>query len=68
MAYAVDTVRDDAGALRDRLHEIAEGGARVVSIMWQPTRTVTMHGSTPFEQQSGYVIVSEYEAVHAPRP
>lgn len=64
--YAVDTCRDDAGSLRDRLHEIAEGGGRVVNVIWQPERTVE-HVEVPSgsanigKVKSGYVIVSEYE-------
>ncbi len=59
MRYAVDTVRDDPGLLRDRLHAIAEEGGHIVSVIWQPARQVRLEDDT-HSQNSGYVIVSEH--------
>jgi hypothetical protein len=60
--YAVDTVRDEPVRLRDQLDHIAAEGGRVVSVIWQPARQVTLEpGLPPYEVASGYVIVSEHE-------
>ena len=53
--YAVDSCRDDHGALRDVLSRISEEGGRVVSVMWQPER-----GESFAVKYSGYTIVSEH--------
>jgi hypothetical protein len=61
--YAVHTVRDEPVRLRDQLDHIAAEGGRVVSIIWQPARQVTLEpGLPPYDVASGYVIVSEHEA------
>ena len=63
--YAVHTVRDEPVRLRDQLHIAADGG-RVVSVVWQPAREVTLEpGLPPHEVASGYVIVSEHELPEA---
>jgi hypothetical protein len=64
--YAVDAVRDDQGALRDRLHQIARSDGRVVSITWQPRRDIQTEQGTSLAL-SGFTIVSEY-TVHIPSP
>jgi hypothetical protein len=40
--YAVHTVRDEPVRLRDQLDHIAADGGRVVSVIWQPARQVTL--------------------------
>jgi hypothetical protein len=65
--YAVYTVRDEPARLRDQLDHIAAGGGRVVSVIWQPARQVTLEpGLSPYEVTSGYVIVSEHELPEPP--
>ena len=60
--YAVYTVRDEPVRLRDQLDHIAAEGGRVVSVIWQPARQVTLEpGLAPYDVTSGYVIVSEDE-------
>ncbi len=60
--YAVHTVRDEPVRLRDQLDHIAASGGRVVSVIWQPARQVTLEpGLSPYEVASGYVVVSEHE-------
>ena len=60
--YAVDTVRDEPVRLREQLDHIAAEGGRVVSVIWQPARQVTLEpGLQPYEVASGYIIVSEHE-------
>ncbi len=64
--YAVHTVRDEPVRLRDHLDHIAAEGGRVVSVIWQPARQVTLEpGLPPYEVTSGYVIVSEHEPPEA---
>ena len=61
--YAVHTVRDEPVKLRDQLDHIAADGGRVVSVIWQPARQVTLEpGLPPYDVASGYVVVSEHEA------
>jgi hypothetical protein len=60
MRCAVDTSRDDPGALRDCLHRVAESGGRVISVTWQPNRNV-QQGPDLAQLLSGYTVVSEYE-------
>ena len=59
--YAVDGVRDDQGALRDTLHEIAEEGGRVISITWQPQRDVRTDAGGA-QVLSGFTVVSERDS------
>jgi hypothetical protein len=64
--YVVHTVRDEPVRLRDQLDHIAAEGGRVVSVIWQPARQVTLEpGLPPHEVASGYVIVSEHELPQA---
>jgi hypothetical protein len=64
--YAVHTVRDEPVRLRDQLDHIAADGGRVVSLIWQPARQVTLEpGLPPCEVASGYVVVSEFELPEA---
>jgi hypothetical protein len=64
--YAVDTVRDEPVRLREQLDHIAAEGGRVVSVIWQPARQVTLEPGLPaYEVASGYVIVSEHELPEA---
>ena len=64
--YAVHTVRDEPVRLRDQLDHIAADGGRVVSVIWQPARQVTLEpGLPPYEVASGYVVVSEHELPEA---
>jgi hypothetical protein len=57
--YIVTTTEDDPAILQNRLGEIAEEGGRVISVTWQPSRTVNIGGDTA-SVFSGYTIVSEY--------
>jgi hypothetical protein len=57
--YTVTTTEDDPAILQNRLGEIAEEGGRVISVTWQPSRTVNIGGDTA-SVFSGYTIVSEY--------
>ncbi len=64
--YAVHTVRDEPVRLRDQLDHIAADGGRVVSVIWQPARQLTLEpGLPPYEVASGYVVVSEHELPEA---
>ena len=64
--YAVHTVPDEPARLRDQLDHIAADGGRVVSVIWQPARQVTLEpGLPPHEVASGYVVVSEHELSQA---
>ena len=64
--YAVDTVRDEPVRLRDQLDHIAAEGGRVVSVIWQPARQVTLKpGLSAYEVASGYVVVSEHDLPEA---
>lgn len=58
VSYAVDEVRDEAGALGDVLQRVADDGGRVVSVTWQPEREPAGGIAKP----AGYTVVSEYRA------
>jgi hypothetical protein len=45
--YAVHAVRDEPVRLRDQLDHIAADGGRVVSVIWQPARQVTLEPGLP---------------------
>ena len=53
--YEVNVVRDDHGALRDRLDVIANEGSRVISITWQPERC----SDNGVALSAGFTIISE---------
>jgi hypothetical protein len=57
--YSVTLAGDDPMLLQTALGEIAEEGGRVISVTWQPSRTVTRAGSTA-SVDSGFTIVSEH--------
>ena len=60
--YAVDSVRDDQGALLNRLTQIADDGGRVVSITWQPERQVFIEiEDRQIGVNSGFTVVSEFD-------
>ena len=60
--YAVDSVRDDQGALLNRLTQIAAEGGRVVSITWQPQRQVFIEiEDRQIGVDSGFTVVSEFD-------
>ena len=60
--YSVYTVRDEPARLRDQLDHISAEGGRVVTVIWQPARQVTLEpGLAPYDVTSGYVIVAEHE-------
>jgi hypothetical protein len=58
--YSVTLAGDDPMLLQTALSEIAEEGGRVISVTWQPSRTVIRADSTA-SVDSGFTIVSEQE-------
>ena len=65
--YSIDTVRDEPVRLRDQLDHIAAVRGKVVTVIWQPARQVTLEpGLPPYEVASGYVVVSEHELPEEP--
>jgi Protein of unknown function (DUF3892) len=65
--YAVEVVRDDPGALRNSLQVIARGGGRVVSVTWQPARSLSRPDLGAYAVPSGYTVISEYDSPDATR-
>jgi hypothetical protein len=64
--YAVHTVRDEPVRLRDQLDHIAAERGKVVSVIWQPARQVTLEPRLPsYEVASGYIMISEHELPEA---
>jgi hypothetical protein len=57
--YRVDIVSDHPEKLSHQLEQICEEGRKVVSIIWQPLRSVTTEQGETAEVLSGYVVVSE---------
>jgi len=54
--YSVTQARDHPGALQDQLDAIARDGGRVISVSWQPARTLSFDGEE-FPADSGYTII-----------
>jgi hypothetical protein len=46
--------------LQGQLDSIAEDGGRIVNVIWQPKRTITL-ASRSDDVSSGYLIISEDE-------
>ena len=60
--YSVYTVRNEPARLRHQLDHIAAEGGRVVTVIGQPARQVTLEpGLAQYDVASGYVIVAEHE-------
>ena len=57
--YRVDTVPDQPEKLSAQLEKICEEGRKVVSIIWQPARSVVTKYGESTDISSGYVVVSE---------
>ena len=57
--YRIDLARDEPTKLRDLIEGLEEDGRRIVSLIWQPTRTVKGDDGTEYEARSGYVVISE---------
>lgn len=52
--HSVHTCADDPALLEALLKDIADRGARIVSVMWAPTRTYKSR-----DYEAGYVVVAE---------
>ena len=60
ISHTIETCPDDLNALRERLDELAAGGARIVSVLWQPQRVETDQ-SAAYEASGSFVIVLQSE-------
>jgi hypothetical protein len=60
--YSVSLVADRIGEPRECLEDISEINGRVVSIVWQPERRVSVPGKPRQRQNapSGFVVVAEF--------
>jgi hypothetical protein len=58
MSYSAVECEDDVTHFRDLLHTISLQNGRVISVLWQPNRTI---GDAPdtYSCQSGYLVVYE---------
>lgn len=57
--YRVDMVPDHPDKLSYQVEKIGEQGRKVVSVIWQPSRTTASETGERIEVDSGYVVVSE---------
>jgi hypothetical protein len=64
--YRVDLARDEPEKLRDVIETLGEEGRKIVSIIWQPERVVTIDSQSR-TTLSGYVVVSESDISNADR-
>jgi hypothetical protein len=58
LRYSVTQAQDHPAALQDQLDAIARDGGRVISVTWQPARTLSFAGEE-FPADSGYTIIWE---------
>lgn len=59
MRHTVESCPDDLTALQERLDALAEAGARIVSVVWQPHRVVPEDQGAALEGRGSFVIVAE---------
>jgi hypothetical protein len=65
--YKLVLCPDDHTVLREILNEIGESGGRIISLNWEPERTIPAENSKRLRKASGYSIVVE-ELVDARDP
>jgi hypothetical protein len=56
ISHAVETCPDDPDLLRERLDDLARGGARILSVIWQPQR-VEPDQQAAYEARGSFLIV-----------
>ncbi len=59
--HAVETCPDDHAVLQRRLDELTAGGARILTVLWQPRRADAADQQAAFEAAGSFLIVSESE-------
>lgn len=59
LRHVVETCTDDLTLLQERLDALAESGARIVSVVWQPRRMDEEDQSAALDARGGFVIVAE---------
>ena len=57
--YKVIAVEDDAALLQAALDKISDDSGVVVSVIWQPSRQVTISGKET-SVASGYVVIADF--------
>jgi hypothetical protein len=57
-AYTALECGDDLDLLQKTLTKVAEAGGRVISVTWQPARTLRA-GSNPYQHPGGFTIIVE---------
>jgi len=66
-SHTVETCPDDVAALRERLNELAQGGARIVSVVWQPQRADPGQAAA-YDASGSFVIIVEESFERPLRP
>ena len=59
LRHTVETCADDLTVLQERLDALAETGARIVSVVWQPRRLDEGDQSAALDARGSFVIVAE---------
>lgn len=62
LQHAIETCADDLETLRLKLDDLTAGGARILSIVWQPRRPDPSNQVAAFDSGGSFVIVLEREA------
>jgi hypothetical protein len=66
--YKLVICPDDHTVLREMLNEISERGERIISLNWEPERTIPAENSKHLHKASGYsIVVEELVDVREPR-
>jgi hypothetical protein len=66
-SHTVETCPDDLAVLRERLDALAQGGARIVSVVWQPHRADPDQAAA-YDASGSFVIVAEQSLEQPLRP
>lgn len=59
LQHAIESCPDDHETLRARLDELTAGGARIISVAWQPRRPDPSDQLAAFDSRGTFVIISE---------
>ena len=62
LRHTLETCPDDLATLQERLDALAQGGARIVSVVWQARRVDETEQSSALDSRGSFVIVAERQA------
>lgn len=61
--HTIDVCPDDAEELTRRLDELAEAGAEIVNVVWQPRRAQPDDQTAAFDTSGSFLVISRRNAM-----